>query len=155
MDFKQNEITEELHRQRENIQKSIEPFWYRLTRYNFPFCMVLFYNHYIDEEECRHELRKTDSYIKLDENIACIFLEALDISTAVTLLERILYTKENQYNNSSKEFYASLVCSSQVKEEEELINKSFMILEYAFEYKRRNEILDFGILPSSYGRQVI
>jgi hypothetical protein len=30
-----------------------------------------------------------------------------------------------------------------------------MILEYPFEYKRKNEILDFGILPSRYGRQVI
>jgi|GEM_PF-2297194 len=148
MDFKQNEIVDELHSQRENIQKFIEPFLSRWTRYSLPFCMVVFYSKDMSEEHCKQHIRKTDSYIKLEKNLACIALEGLDTNTAISILEQFFYIKENQYKNSNKEFYASLVCSSQDKEE--LINKSFMILEYAFEYKRKNEILDFGILPSKY-----
>jgi hypothetical protein len=140
----ENKIIHKLQNIRHDLKKIIEPHWHRYERYQLKFCLILLYGTDICEHDCKRHIRKTDSFIKLDDEFACIIFESLDIDVAITLSEKIFYKMEREFELKNKEFYCSLICSSQVENDEELMTESFMILDYATEYHIKNEVLDFN-----------
>ena len=144
MKIHENKIIHKLQQKRHEIKKFVEPHWHRYQRYQLKFCFILLYGIDVCEQDCKKHIRKTDSFLKLDNDLTCIIFEALDIDIAITLTEKIFYKMEREFKLNDKEFYCSLICSSQIENDEDLITESFMIIDYATEYKIKNEVLDFN-----------
>lgn len=152
MQLKQTKITQELYSQREKIQQIIEPFWYRYERYNLSFCLLIFYSINHNEELNKQHIHITDEITRLNKDLTCIIFESMNINTALSAIEKKLSNLTDLFQKENQVYYASVVCSAQSESAEELINKSFMIMEYAYEYEQQNQILDFGVLPSKIYR---
>ncbi|MBU0632744.1 hypothetical protein KKA17_08860 [bacterium] len=148
MNITNNEIHVLLHDKRETLAHLIEPFWYRHKRYKLPFCLFIIYAKNIDDDYFLNHIRKTDQFIRLDSRLCAIGLEAIDLSQAITIVEKLLYKTEDALGTIDAKYFSSIVCESAGDEMEELINHSFMILEYAIEYSLANEVLNLAALPT-------
>lgn len=150
MDITNNEIHTLLHDKRETLAHLIEPFWYRHKRYKLPFCLFIIYAKNIDDHYFLNNIRKTDQFIRLDTHLCAIGLEAIDLSQAITIIEKLLFKTEDAFGSMNARYVSSIVCESAGDDMEELINHSFMILEYAIENSLINEVLNLAALPTRY-----
>lgn len=71
---------------REDVFKAIDIEMYRYERYGVPFCLVALSTenpkHF---ESIKHYLRKTDIFIPMSDNCACIALASTEIDEAVKM----------------------------------------------------------------------
>ena len=142
MKYTNRKIYDLLFNEKENILDFTKPNWYRWIRYEFPFSLLLIYSEKGFNKSCIPAIRETDSFAVFDNKIACIVLEAIDGMEALEFTDRVLEGIVS-YDHSNV-YYASLTWSSQSKiSMEDIVEKNFMILEYAVEYERTNEVLNF------------
>lgn len=146
MDTKENEMYNILSKHRADIEELIEPFYYRYKRYKFNFCLFIIYSETLNDDCFYNHIRETDKCTMIDDNLACVAFESMNAMEATTIIEKLLYHEQNAFNKPKSHYYSSIVCSS--PDREDIINKSFMILEYAYEYKITNEVLNYDVIPA-------
>lgn len=148
MERKNDEFYRFLATQRDTIKEMVEPYWYRCTRYGLEFCFVSIYADDLDEKYFTCNMRKTDGCAILDDKFAYLIIEASDDQIIPGVLEKLVYNKEAYFHQANNHYYGAVVCSSQCEGiEDNIVNKSFMILEYAYEYNLSNQILTVDSLP--------
>ncbi|WP_345991409.1 hypothetical protein [Sulfurimonas sp. HSL-1716] len=147
MDIKYAEIYNVLSKERKSIEKLIEPFWYRFSRYKLQFCLLIIYAKNLDENYFNLHIRQTDEAVILDKNLICIVFESNNDRQMTEGIEKLLYNQDGDFHKSDNYYYSSMVCSSESEGlDANIINRSFMILEYAFEYQKTNEVLNYSAI---------
>ena len=147
MDIKYSEIYNVLSKERKSIEKLVEPFWYRFTRYKLQFCLLIIYAENLEKEYFNIHIRETDQVVILDKNLLCIVFEANNDKKVTDGIEKLLYNQDGEFHKSNNYYYSSMVCASESEGlEANIINRSFMILEYAFEYQKTNEVLNYSAI---------
>jgi hypothetical protein len=125
------------------ILDQIDKYIYREERYNTNFALVAVYSKEptaITPQELKQKLRKTDTLITLNENLAIVIFDAVAEDVYVKAAENLnTLLKEMEFKNN---FFLSVASSDEVHHNyRELTNKLCDRLEYVIENRLFNTVI--------------
>ncbi len=131
--MKPEEIKERFDKYKALILKNIETELYRNDRYDIPFCLALFYaedNSYL--REIGENVRITDSYFVLDQEMACIVFAHTDMNDAYKACQNII--NDYGFHNPEQRLYAGVSEVERFGTDHDLIMRALYALDYAQQF---------------------
>jgi len=134
---------------KEHVVKAIEIEKYRYDRYQVPFCIVA-----VSTENSTHfdsikrYLRKTDIFIPLSEDLACIALASTEIDEAIKMAGNII--RDHATLDQKNRIYFGVTSVKHEYSNYDIVSRAFYSLEKAKEHNI-STVEDDNILESIKG----
>ncbi len=127
---------------KQNIMDAINDYIYREERYKVNFSLTIIYSKSpLDEHalELEKNLRKTDTLMRVDENILCIIFDAAQAESYVKAAEN-LYKKLKSIDYHQRYFIATTFSADFDANYLDMLNHLFDRLHYTLEHNCYNNI---------------
>lgn len=112
----------------EKIMDSLEEYSYRQKRYNVNFAVALVqHDMEISLEDFIQIKRKTDRYIRLENNLCCIIFDCVDIDSSQKAMKNIKAQLEG--SSIDKEIFVRYISSVECENASKIVNSLFDMLE--------------------------
>ncbi|MCX6075126.1 MAG: hypothetical protein NTY39_12450 [Campylobacterales bacterium] len=130
---------------RKNLQKEVVKraslYDYRYVRYNINYSITACYvNEPTDLMHIASNLRQSDDFIKLNDHLYVMFLDATDDEQGIKTSTNILNSMQAQF--FTKPFYIAVVTATNYTDLFQMIHDLFDLIEYALLHNMNNIVID-------------
>jgi len=123
------------------IDRYMQDFVYRSKRYEQHFSLSIGLCDFdTDLKSFESFIRQTDKFIILEDNMCCVILDCAPSCSGLKAANNMLAGFQSRY--FSKSLFSSVVSSDEKKENLQMINELFYILEYAINNNMDNTVVD-------------